>query len=337
MRTELLVLPRIIPINSEVLPATRANLLIENRAKLHIALLYENAAKNGKLWPAYEILSRGVARGDHKGADTVVDSTSGNYGVALAVALKWLRKQFPDFPIRHVVAVVSRTLPKGKRALLIEHGIKLVDAEDSIDAMRVAKRLAKKYGYWYTQQYWNPDNSLGYHHVAEHIAEEMPMLGMAGWGVGSGGGCSGAMPILWNRFKDRDFGFHRVAVVVETGQKVGGVRDEKALEPGSLEWRAPHIDDVRFVKEEDSYRCSAAIWRQRDLTPESACLGGPSTGFVIEGVCYAVRRLVIMRKFDELRAPDGFVHIVVPSLDTRTPYRSEYEDHGIYLPESEWK
>lgn len=337
MHSGLLVLPRIIPINSEVLPSHRANLLIENRVQLHIALLYENEAKNGKLWPAYEILTRGVAREEHCNAYTVIDSTSGNYGVALAVAVKWLNEHYPGFPIKRVVAVVPRTLPKGKRALLVEHGIELIDAEDSIDAMIVAERVAKECGYWYTGQYRNTDNSLGYHHVALHIAEELPMLGMVAWGVGSGGGCSGVMPVLQSRFKDRDFGFHRVAVVVETGQKVGGVRDEKALEPGSLEWRAPHIDDVRFVKEEDSYRCSAAIWRQRDLTPESACLGGPSTGFVIEGACYAVRRLVIMRKFDELRALDGFVHILVPSLDTRAPYRSEYEEQGIYLPNSEWE
>jgi cysteine synthase A len=336
MFAKLLASLRVIPINSEVLPSYRANLLIENRAQLHIALLYENEAKNGKLWPALSILMRGVSRGDHKDADMVIDSTSGNYGVALAVALRWIRVRYPDFPIKRVVVVIPRSLPKGKRALLIEHGIELIEAEDSIDAMRVAERVAKERGYWYTKQYWNTDNSLGYHPIADYIADQYPMIGMAGCGVGSGGCCSGIMPVLEERFKDRDFDFHRVAVVVETGQKVGGVRDEKALEPGSLEWRAPHIDDVRFVKEEDSYRCSAAIWRQRDITPESACLGGPSTGFVIEGVCYAVRRLVIMRKFEELRAPDGFVHIIVPSIDTRAPYRPEYEEQGIYLPNSEW-
>lgn len=329
MTTPLLPLPRIIPIDSEVLPAHWREFFVKNRAQLHVVLLYENAAGNGKIWPAHEIVSRGISRGDHGTADTGIDSTSGNYGIALKVVVKHCNESNPDFPIKRVVAVVPRSLPQGKRDRLLSHGIELINAEDSIDAMKVAETVAKERGFWYTKQYWNPDNSLGYHRVAEHIADQLPMLGMAAWGVGSGGGCSGIMPVLKKRFENRSFGFRRVAVVVEDGQKVGGVRDEKALEPGSLEWRAPHIDDVRFIGEDPSYRFSAALWRQKDLSPDAVCLGGPSTGFAAEGAALAARRLVIMREFDSLRAPDGFVHIVIPSLDTREPYRSEYEQKGI--------
>jgi hypothetical protein len=43
-----------------------------------------------------------------------------------------------------------------------------------------------------------------------------------------------------------------------------------------------------------------------------------------------------MRRLDEFRAPDGYVHVLVPSLDKRSPYRSEYEQKGIYsIPKSE--
>lgn len=335
MRFPVLPLPRIVTIDSEVLPPHWSKFFMGNRAKLHSVLLYENDAENGKLWPALEILSRGIDRGDHGDANTVIDSTSGNYGVALRIAVNRCSTLDPRFPIKHVIAVVTRSLPQGKRNRLASHGIELIDAEDSIDAMRVAKEMARERGYWYTRQYWNKDNSLAYAPIAEHIADELPMLGMVAWGVGSGGGCSGIMPVLRERFKNRMYLMQRVAVVAEDGQKIGGVRDEAALEPGSLEWRA--VDDVRFVGEEASYRFSYALWRQQESSPSNACLGGPSTGFAAEGACLAARRLVIMRKFDELRGSDGFVHILVPSLDKRTPYRAEYEQKGIYLPHSEWE
>lgn len=331
-----LQLPRIVTTDPEVLPPHPSKFFIKNRVKLHIVLLYENDAENGKLWPAFNILARGIARGDHGDTDAVIDSTSGNYGVALAVAIRECTRLDPVFPIKRVIAVVARSLPQGKRARLQQQGIELIDAEDAIDAMGVAEKIAKDRGYWYTRQYWNTDNSDGYRRVAEHIAAQLPMLGMVAWGVGSGGGCSGVMPVLQQCFKDRRFGLQRIAVVVEDGQKIGGVRDEAALEPGSLEWRA-HVDDVRFVGEESSYRFSSALWRQQKSSPRNACLGGPSTGFVAEGAYLAARRLGIMRNLDEIRAPDGFVHILVPSLDKRTPYRSEYEQKGVYLAKSEWE
>jgi cysteine synthase len=318
-KTLSLTLPRIISVKTEALLPHWAEFFTKVRAVLYLVLLYENEAKNGKLWPAIEILVRGVLRGDHHGSNTVIDSTSGNFGVALAVAVRLCRKYFPDFPITRVIAVVSRSLPQGKRERLLAFGIELIDATDAIDAMRVAEAVAKERGYWYTRQYWNRDNTTGWRPVAEHIAEQMPWLGMAAWGVGSGGGCSCVMPVLKECFKGRGFGFHRVAVVVEDGQKIGGVRDEAALEPGSLEWR--NVDDVRFVAEDPSYRFSAALWEQEDA--------GPSAGFAGEGACLAARRLFIMRKFDKIRAPDGLVHIAIPVLDTREPYRHEYQQKGI--------
>jgi cysteine synthase len=332
-----LPLPRIITADSEVLPVNWSAFFKKHRIWLRIVLMYENEAENGKVWPALEILLRGIARGDHKGSDTIIDSTSGNYAVALAVILRLCLERNPSFPIKYIVAVVSRSLPQGKRERLLKYGIRLIDADDAVDAMHVAERTAKEFGYWYTRQYWNEDNCNGYRRVAESIAERVPELGMAVWGVGSGGGCAGVMAVLQQYFEGRNMGFERVAVVVEDGQKVGGVRDEAALEPGSLEWRAPNIDDVRFVGEDASYFFSSALWRSSDASPEEACLGGPSTGFVCEGAALAARRLIIMRKFDQLRASDGYVHVVVPSMDKRTPYRSEYEQKGIYLPKSQWE
>lgn len=324
-----LALPRIVSLDHRALPPNWQKFFAEKRIRLHVVVLYENDAGNGKLWPAYHIVSEGVARGDHGKADTIIDSSSGNYGTAVAEVVRRMNQNSSTFPIKKVVMVVSQSLPEGKRALLRQRDIELIDAKDPVDAMLVAERVAREQKYWYTCQYRNKDNTCGYERVGHHIADQLPWLGMAAWGVGSGGGCSGIMPILHKRFKDRKTTFVRVAVVVEDGQKVGGVRDEKSLEPGSLEWRGP-IDDVRFIAEDASYKFSAALWGQQYPSAERVCWGGPSTGFAAEGAALAVRRLSIMHRLDDLRHDDGWVHVLVPSLDTREPYRTEYAERGIY-------
>lgn len=321
--------PRIIAIKNEVLPPHWARRFDKDRAQLYVAVLYDNEAMNGKLYPAYHILGQGVARGDHKGAKVVIDSTSGNYGVGLEVARRYYKEQDPQFPIEKVVMVVARSLPKGKRNRLTDMGIELIDAADSIDAMHVAKLVAEDRGYWYTKQYWNTDNSDGWRPVARYIAGQLPDIGIAAWGVGSGGGASGGMDELQKCFKDRGFPLWRVAVVVEDGEKVGGVRDESALEPGSLAWRGDNIDEARFVTERQSNLFCSALWRQGVHV-------GPSTGFAAEGASLALRSLSLMRKLDKYRAADGDVHILVPSLDMRVPYRAEFEKAGIYLRDHEW-
>lgn len=337
---EKLELPPIVTIDTETLPIKWQKFAEENRTRLYLVVLYHNKARNGKIWPASQIIWDGIRDGKHTRTDTIIDSTSGNYGVALAAVISHVRELWPDFPITHIKAVVSRTLEQGKRNVLMARGIELIEANDSLDAQKVAREVAEKYGYWYTEQYWNPSNSAGYWRVVKYVADQISNLGIMACGVGSGGSCTEFMRVLKERFRTRATGLYRVGVVVEESETVGGVRGEAALKPGTLPWRA-NIDDARFVGADPSYLFSAALWRQsvsgmypapvagRNLL---ACMGGPSTGFVAEGAMLAARSLSIMDRLGEFRARDGFVHVAVPVLDTRDPYRAEYEKRGIYFP-----
>ncbi|HVW82636.1 MAG TPA: pyridoxal-phosphate dependent enzyme [Candidatus Paceibacterota bacterium] len=335
----LLPTPRLVEIDIDLLPANWAAFCAKHNIKPHVAVLYENRAETGKLYPASAVAAYGVNDGEHCGSDTAIDSTSGGYALGWAEVIRFYKEREPNFPIKRFIAVVPSSLPKGKRNLLENAGVELVHAPDAVSAMARAKDLAQEEGYWYTNQYGNPNNSRGYRRIALHIAERLPNLGMVAWGVGSGGGCSGVMPVFRHcfRFPGRSHDFSRIAVVVEDCQKVGGVRDEAALEPGTNDWRGNNIDGVRIVGEDASYRISAAIWRQKERRPLDACLGGPSTGFAIEGAMLACRERALIRTLDAIRAPDGFVHVLTPSLDNRRPYRKEYEEKGVYLAESEWE
>lgn len=318
--------PYIIAIDTENLPPQWIDFSRAENIALKVAVLYDNPAATGKVLPAKSILERGVSKGSHQDSDTIIDSTSGNYGVSAALVVA-SRRCDPSFPIRHVKMVIPKNLSKGKRRRLTDCGIEVIEADDSVVAMGVAREIAEKKGYWYTNQYQNPHNSHGYRNVAEYIGYTMPDIGVIAWGVGSGGGCSGVMPVLRAFVEDRPFPLQRVAVVVENGQKVGGVRDEASLRPVTLEWRAPHIEDVRFVGEEASYCNSAALWRQEP----APCYGGPSTGFAVEGAFLAMRSLYMMGRLDHFRDNRGLVNVLVPAMDTRMPYREEYEERGIYF------
>lgn len=324
MQTELLTPSCIIAVNNSVLPPEWAERFAKHKVQLHYLDLTRNSAKNGKFWPARKILKQAIEQ--YPEAVALVDSTSGNYGVALAIALEEYRKEHPECRLTRIIMAVSKSLPQGKRKLLLDRGIELIEAENSVHAMEVAKEYAEKNGFVYTRQYWNPANSDGWNPVGDFIADTMPEVGVVAWGVGSGGGCSGVMRVLGERFEERSFGLCRVAVVVEDGNAVGGVRGEKQLEPGTLPWWR-FVNATRYVNEEKSNRFSSSLWQQEGV------FVGPSTGFAAEGACLAVRNLIMLRILNQFRASDGFVHVLVPSLDMCWPYRAEYERMGIILPE----
>lgn len=316
--------PQFVAVNNSVLPIEWEERFARHRVQLYYLDLTRNPAKNGKYWPARKILVRMMER--YPNAVALVDSTSGNYGVALAEALKEYRRTHPECRLTRIIMAVSKSLPEGKRKLLLDCGIELLDAKDSLDAMRVAKEYAEANRFVYTGQYWNPANSDGWNPIGNFIADSMPEVGVVAWGVGSGGGCSGVMRVLAERFEERDFGLWRVAVVVEDGNTVGGVRGEKQLEPGTLPWWR-FVNETRFVSEAKSNGFSSSLWQQDEV------FVGPSTGFAAEGACLAVRNLVMLRMLNRFRAKDGFVHVLVPSLDLCWPYRDEYQRMGISLPE----
>lgn len=318
-----LALPHIAEVWDDCIPDKWQEVFAENKVKLYIIHLHKNGVGNGKIWPARSVIAKGVARGDHEGSDTVADSTSGNYGVSLAAAVKECLAQDKDFPVKKIVMGVPASLPEGKKRLLLDCGIELIEAKDSTDAMHQIERLSKKHGWWYTRQYWNPDNPAGYEPVARHIAHELPHLGICVWGVGSGGGCTGIMSGLTALFAERKQPLWRVAAVVEDGQKVPGVRDRKGLQPGTLPWWR-YVDDIRFVGEEASMVFSSLFWQQPSVDV------GPSTGFVAEATALAVRHLQMHRRLDAFRDEKGNLQVLIPAMDGRAPYAAEYRARGIH-------
>ena len=251
-------LPRIVPIDTEVLPGIWPAFCRKQGILIHAVVMYENPVANQKLFPAAGVIAAGIREGLHLKTDTIIDSTSGNFGVALAYVVKEIRRRQPDFPITRVIAVVPKSLPQGKQARLSAAGVELVFAKDSLDAMVVARELAAGKGYWYTEQYWNEANSDSYLQVGAHIVQSLPNLGALACGVGSGGSLSGVMKGIEKLYGTLAHRLHCVAVAVEPGSKVPGVRDSVGLEPGTLPWRT-YADDIRYFGTDTALQFSHAL------------------------------------------------------------------------------
>jgi cysteine synthase len=323
-----LPLPPIIEIDLGVLPGRWPEFCRTHRIRLYSVLAYENPLRQMKVWGASEIIRSGLLSDEYSTTNTVIDSTSGNFGEAVAWLLGEIQRRDQSFPIRYVKAVLPRSTPSAKIRRLTDRGIEVIYANDSLAAMEMARMLAEQHDWWYLQQYWNTANTAGYAPIAHHIAENYPGLGAMACGVGSGGSCSGIMPVLGEVFSNRSHRLWRVAVVVEPGGSVDGVRTEAGLKPGSLPWRR-NVDDVRYIGLPESLRFSAALWRQKAVGG-TWCQGGPSTGFALVGGLLALAVLEDMEKLETIRdAETGYIDFAFLVPDMRDPYEEKYAEHGI--------
>ena len=143
---------------------------------------------------AIGIIRDAEARGQLKPGDTVIEATSGNTGVALAMVCAARGYRF--------VAVMSETFSIERRKLMRAYGAKVIltpAAERGSGMVRRAEQLAAKHGWFLARQFQNPANPA-YHasttgpEILEDFAGERLDWFVTGWGTG--GTLTGAGEVL---------------------------------------------------------------------------------------------------------------------------------------------
>lgn len=123
-------------------------------------------------------------KGQLKPGDTVVEATSGNTGVALAMVCAARGYKF--------VAVMAETFSVERRKLMRAYGAKVIltpAAERGTGMVRVAGELAKKHGWFLPRQFDNPANPA-YHRsttaaeILRDFAGRRLDAFVSGWGTG---------------------------------------------------------------------------------------------------------------------------------------------------------
>jgi len=207
-----------------------------------------------------------------KPGDTIVEPTSGNTGIGLALvaAVKGY----------NLILTMPDTMSEERRSLLVAYGAKLVltpDTRGMHGAIAKAEDLCRENpGYFMPQQFSNPANpEMHYRTTGPELVEQLPQIDAFVSGVGTGGTISGAGRYLHEHMKNKV-----VVVAVEPANspvlsggepgfhKIQGIG--AGFVPKNLDTHA--YDEIIKVSDED-----AAAFSRR-LAREEGILVGISSG-----------------------------------------------------------
>ncbi len=223
-------------------------------------------------------------RGELRSGMTIVEPTSGNTGIGLAMvaAAKGYKAVF----------TMPESMSMERRALLKQYGAELIltPASDGMNgAIQKALELAKQDGYFQPQQFENPANpDIHRTTTGPEIIEDLGDLKLDAFvaGVGTGGTISGAGDIL----KDR-CGCRVIAVEPEDSPVLSGGESGSHKIQGIGAGFVPKnyapevVDEIITVSNDDAFETS------RLLTRKEGILSGISSGAIAWAALRVAERL----------------------------------------------
>ena len=164
-----------------------SNLTDENSAEVYVKLEKFNVGGSVKDRAALGMIEKAEELGLLKKGSVIVEPTSGNTGIAIAMIGKLKGYK--------VIIVMPDTMSKERRSLIKAYGAELLlteGAKGMKGAIEKANELGKKDGYFIPQQFENVANpEKHYETTAEEIYKDIPDLDYFIASVGTGGTLTG--------------------------------------------------------------------------------------------------------------------------------------------------
>ncbi len=182
-------------------PIVKLNRLVDDAsADVYLKLEYMNPGSSVKDRIALAMIEAAEKSGDLKPGSTIIEPTSGNTGIGLAMvaAAKGYRS----------ILVMPETMSIERRRLLKAYGAELVltpGPEGMGGAIRKAEELAKENGYFIPQQFKNISNPEVHRlTTGPEIIDAFGDEGLDAFiaGIGTGGTITGAGEVLKEKYKD---------------------------------------------------------------------------------------------------------------------------------------
>ena len=216
---------------------------------------------------ALSMLDAAEASGDLKPGSTILEPTSGNTGISLAMAAK----------VRgyHLICVMPENTSPERRQLLEMWGAKIISspaAGGSNEAVRVAKELSLANPEWvFLYQYGNPANSAAhYNSTGPEIFADLPTITHFVAGLGTTGTLMGAGRYLREQNPDIQI----IAAEPRYGELVYGLRN---IDEGFV----PELYDASVLTRRFSVGAEDSVRRVRDLLDIEGIFAGISTGAIL--------------------------------------------------------
>lgn len=256
-------------------PVVKLNRMVDHdSADVYVKLEYMNPGSSVKDRIALAMIEAAEKDGKLKEGDTIIEPTSGNTGIGLAMiaAVKGYR----------AILVMPDTMSMERRNLLRAYGAELVltpGPEGMNGAIKKANELAKENGYFVPQQFENFANPEIHRlttgkEIVEQIGDQLD--GFVS-GIGTGGTITGAGQVLKEKYPDIKI----YAVEPEDSPVLSGGKPGPHKIQGIGAGFVPKVlntdiyDEVIKISNDESFATS------RQAAKEEGILGGISSGAAI--------------------------------------------------------
>ncbi|WP_200799989.1 2,3-diaminopropionate biosynthesis protein SbnA [Jatrophihabitans endophyticus] len=248
------------------------------------------------------ILDRAYARGELTARTTVVESSSGNFALALAMRCRALGIEFVPVVDPYLNHTTEQTLAA------VCSRIEYVHTPDPSGAYLPA-RLARvgelveslPHAYW-PNQYANTDAADAHYHLTgAELVDELDELDLLFVGVGTGATITGVAHRVLERFP-----LARVVAVDAAGSRIFGDTPAPRHIPGLGSTIVPAILDMSVIDEVVHVPELEAVRACHELVREHGLFGGGSTGSVFAAIRrYLARNPTGRRPTIACISPDG--------------------------------
>ena len=244
-------------------PIIRLNRMVPPGAHIYVKSERRNPGGSIKDRPALSMIDDAVTRGLLKEGGTIVEPTSGNMGISLAMIAA--ARGY------HAVIVMPDSMTRERISLMKAYGAEIVlspGANGMQGAVELAESIAKERGGFLCGQFDNPANAAAHRTTTgREILRDIPDIDLVYAGFGTGGTASGiARAFIDAGSKAKVIGIEPDESPLVTGGRSGPHRIQGIganFVPGNLDESI--LGGVETVKGEDAVRTAVELARKEGI------------------------------------------------------------------------
>jgi len=253
---------------------------LKEYGSLYLKLEWFNPGGSVKDRIAISMINAAERDGLLKPGDTIVEPTSGNTGIGIAMV--GAAKGY------NVILTMPKSLSIERRKILEGYGAKLILTEGMLDSIKVAEDLVNEHGYFMPMQFKNINNPIAHmKNTAIEIMKDIPDLDAFVAAVGTGGTITGVGQILKSNIENIKI----YAIEPETSAVLSGESPGKHKIQGIGAGFIPEILDTSIYDEVLKVNDDEAFEMARILAKKFGLFVGISTGANVATAIKVVKML----------------------------------------------